>query len=236
MASETSDTWSESIKTADHILCSNLILSYYHIFATVEKFSDTSSWATVQSHSLWLVIYLPTVPWAHHHLLIGTIVKIPNIFLFSREVLGDTVDLTPKKGGTNSSGSAFVGNVLFKSPQAFTNKGWLVTRIRTQLSNLRGRYLVNRVVFHRQHRILTFLDFFWRRKFLCQSKECSFFLTATFCGEFQFSFCPLLPFQLRFFFPCPCFPLLGFFWFLFRPFRLPFLRSTTLDVSGGGGR
>ena len=41
-------------------------------------------------------IYLPTVPWAHHHLLIGTIVKILNIFLFSREVLGDTVDLTPK--------------------------------------------------------------------------------------------------------------------------------------------
>ena len=27
-------------------------------------------------------IYLPTVPWAHHHLLIGTIVKILNIFLF----------------------------------------------------------------------------------------------------------------------------------------------------------
>ena len=99
VASETSDTWSESIKTADHILCSNLILSYYHIFATVEKFSDTSSWATVQSHSLWLFIqniYLPTVPWAHHRLLIGTIVKILNIFLFSREVLGDTVDLRPK--------------------------------------------------------------------------------------------------------------------------------------------
>ena len=219
-------------------MCSNLILSYYHIFATVEKFSDTSSWATVQSHSLWLFIqniYLPTVPWAHHRLLIGTIVKIPNIFLSSREVLGDTVDLTPKKGGTNSSGSAFVGNVLFKSPQAFTNKGWLVTRIRTQLSNLRGRYLVNRVVFHRQHQILTFLDYFW--SFSVSQKNVLFSSQQHFCGDFQFSFCPLLPFQLRFFFPCPCFPLLGFFWFLFRPFRLfPFLRSTTLDVSGGGGR